>query len=95
MDDPKMNCPNCGAPIESPRCPYCGTLIIDFANIELNAFTYLRVKTPDGELCWFKAAPVMFTFEQEPDSFPVFTAEFKIIPSKDVYMQIFADKTED
>lgn len=24
------NCPNCGAPIETAKCPYCGTLFIDF-----------------------------------------------------------------
>lgn len=95
MFDPKMNCPHCGAPIESPKCPYCGTLIVDFANIDINIPTYLRVKTPNGGLCWFKAVPVALTFKQEPDSFPVFTAEFCIIPDKDVYMQMFTDTAKD
>ena len=25
------NCPNCGAPIESDKCAYCGTIFVDFA----------------------------------------------------------------
>ena len=25
------NCPNCGAPVESYRCSYCGAYIFDFA----------------------------------------------------------------
>ena len=25
------NCPNCGAPIETEKCPYCGTMFLDFA----------------------------------------------------------------
>lgn len=27
----RHNCPNCGAPIESVQCPYCGTMFYDFA----------------------------------------------------------------
>lgn len=30
----KTNCPNCGAPISSIECPYCGTVFYDFATID-------------------------------------------------------------
>lgn len=30
------NCPNCGAPIETEKCPYCGTIFLDFAATEPN-----------------------------------------------------------
>lgn len=26
----KLNCPNCGAPIASKTCPYCGTTLINY-----------------------------------------------------------------
>ena len=26
----KLNCPNCGAPIISKTCPYCGTTFINY-----------------------------------------------------------------
>ena len=29
------NCPNCGAPIETAKCPYCGTLFLDFGAIDI------------------------------------------------------------
>lgn len=28
------NCPNCGAPIDSDKCPYCGTRLINIAELE-------------------------------------------------------------
>ena len=26
----RLNCPNCGAPITSKTCPYCGTTFINY-----------------------------------------------------------------
>ena len=26
----RLNCPNCGAPITSETCPYCGTTLINY-----------------------------------------------------------------
>lgn len=31
----KHNCPNCGAPIETAECPYCGTMFLDFGAIDI------------------------------------------------------------
>ena len=42
-----LNCPNCGAPITSAQCEYCGTLFYDFANVEMGKPTYLRLKIGD------------------------------------------------
>ena len=30
----KLNCPNCGAPIEGEICQYCGTVFVDMAVID-------------------------------------------------------------
>lgn len=42
------NCPNCGAPIESEKCAYCGTVILDFAALQVGAPTYAKIKLPNG-----------------------------------------------
>lgn len=94
MFDTKANCPHCGAPIESMRCPYCGTLFLDFVNMDVDEPTYLRVKAPSGQLLLFKAAVGSMTFTQEPDCFPVFTAEFIIMPEKDAYMEILGNESD-
>lgn len=28
------NCPNCGAPIDGDKCPYCGTRLVNVADLE-------------------------------------------------------------
>lgn len=38
------NCPNCGAPIESEQCPYCGSVFIDFACLDSDKPFYIKVK---------------------------------------------------
>ena len=38
------NCPNCGAPIEAEKCPYCGTMLLDFAAMDADQPFYMKVK---------------------------------------------------
>lgn len=38
------NCPNCGAPIETEKCPYCGTMFLDFATMDADQPFYMKVK---------------------------------------------------
>ena len=47
-----LNCPNCGAPIEDTKCPYCGSVFIDFASMD-KPF-YLKIKH-DGKVMTCKA----------------------------------------
>lgn len=39
----RYNCPNCGAPIDSTQCPYCGTVFYDFTVIDSDKPTYIRM----------------------------------------------------
>lgn len=39
----RHNCPNCGAPIESTQCPYCGTVFYDFTTLDSDKPTYIRM----------------------------------------------------
>lgn len=43
-----LNCPNCGAPITSEQCPYCGTLFYDFSAIEIGKPCFLKIKWGDN-----------------------------------------------
>ena len=43
------NCPNCGAPIESEQCPYCGSIFVDFACLDADKPFYIKVKH-DGKI---------------------------------------------
>lgn len=54
MNSHLTNCPNCGAIIENPICPYCGTILYDFANIDTDSYSYIRMKIGNN-LVWFKA----------------------------------------
>ena len=40
----QLNCPNCGAPITSSTCPYCGSIFYDFVSLDCDKPTYVRVK---------------------------------------------------
>lgn len=43
------NCPNCGAPIETEKCSYCGTIILDFAAMDADQPFYMKIKQ-DGKI---------------------------------------------
>ena len=43
------NCPNCGAPIETEKYPYCGTIFLDFAAMDADHPFYMKVKK-DGKI---------------------------------------------
>lgn len=45
------NCPNCGAPITAEKCAYCGTVILDFAAIQVGAPSYVKFKLGDTYIC--------------------------------------------
>lgn len=54
-EEKKMtNCPNCGAPISGDACQYCGTVIWDFATIELGKPQWIKVKH-HGEIILVRA----------------------------------------
>lgn len=37
-----LNCPNCGAPVTSEKCEYCGAVFLDFAAIQVGAPSYVK-----------------------------------------------------
>ena len=49
----ELNCPNCGSPITSEKCPCCGAIFYDFASIAADAISYIKF-TQDGKTYLFK-----------------------------------------
>lgn len=49
-----LNCPNCGAPIDGEKCQYCGTVFYDFAAIDTDKPSYIKMRV-NGKLIMFKA----------------------------------------
>lgn len=64
-----LNCPNCGAPIESEKCPYCGSVFIDFASMDMDKPFYLKIKH-NGKVMTCKAriehAELSTSWDNEP-----------------------------
>lgn len=54
MKREKLNCPNCGAHIQSTQCPYCGTVFYDFTSIDSDKPTYIRMNWHGNQIV-FKA----------------------------------------
>jgi hypothetical protein len=65
------NCPNCGAPIENHKCPYCGTIFYDFAEFEVGKTAYIRLNV-NGNLNVFRAVLTDFEVIQDTDTYMYF-----------------------
>lgn len=63
----KLNCPNCGMPITSTECEYCGTLFYDFATLDTDKPTYVRIKYRD-DLIVAKAKVTDFSIRMESNN---------------------------
>ena len=60
------NCPNCGAPIETGKCPYCGTIFLDFAAVDADQPFYMKIKQ-DGKIYIMKAKMSSMELRIEPN----------------------------
>lgn len=60
------NCPNCGAPIETEKCPYCGTMFLDFAAMDADHPFYMKFKR-DGKIYILKVKMTSMELKTEHD----------------------------
>lgn len=58
----QFNCPNCGAPISSDICPYCGTAFLDWSCIDEGKANWIKVKI-HGKIHLLKAHMTSMDFE--------------------------------
>lgn len=60
-------CPVCGAPVEGEKCEYCGCVIYDFANIDCDKPSYIRIRM-GNQYITMKAIAVNPVFEFSSDT---------------------------
>lgn len=68
----EYNCPNCGAPIASEKCPYCGTVFWDFASIDMNDLNYLKIRC-NGRVYVCRAYLIEQEITQRPNTETFYT----------------------
>lgn len=56
------NCLNCGAPIETDKCPYCGTAFIDFACISADEPFFMKINHK-GTICIIRVRLISVSVE--------------------------------
>lgn len=61
-----INCPNCGAPIDGHKCQYCGTVIFDFAAIEVGKPIWISLKTESSDIYMAHVIPEIMEFKLCP-----------------------------
>lgn len=76
------NCPNCGAPIETEKCPYCGTVFVDFAAMDADQPFYMTVKK-GGKVYILKVKMSSMVIKTEPNVVydPLESTSLYIMPS--------------
>lgn len=52
-----LNCPNCGAPVQSDICPYCGSVFLDWACFDMNRPTFVKIRNHRGHIVMMKLSP--------------------------------------
>ena len=69
------NCPNCGAPIETAECPYCGTLFLDFGAIDIRGTgkpIFLRFNDGHGHTILRKVVLTSASIHEEPEDISLY-----------------------
>ena len=87
------NCPNCGAPIDGHKCQYCGTVIFDFASIEVGKPIWISLKTPDGKIHMMHVIADAMDIVMSPyvDG-PILHMEFSGIPNNDGVLHYISER---
>lgn len=60
------NCPNCGAPIEGDKCPYCGTEVIDLCCLDTDKPFCIKIRN-NGQIMKFKVMTRSINIESQRD----------------------------
>ena len=78
----KNSCPNCGAPVHSLQCPYCGTLHCsekELARISVGRKARVEFEADDGHLISFELFIERLTFDQQADILYSFGTAYRAV----------------
>ena len=60
------NCPNCGAPIDGDKCPYCGTEVIDLCCLDTDKPFFIKIRH-NGQILRFRVITRSINIESQYD----------------------------
>ena len=87
-----ISCPNCGGTVEGSRCPYCGSVFWDVADLEVGKPAWLRFRYNDRTIVC-KAIPKSFDIHyNDPEYLYADNRLYMMIASKpnfDISMNFF------
>ena len=75
----QLNCPNCGAPIVGEKCEYCGTVFYDWACLNMDRPSYIKMKIHDNlVLCKARMESISANYDCDmahlyADDLPIYT----------------------
>lgn len=72
-------CPNCGAPVKGHKCDYCGTIIFDFATIEVDKPFWISIKAPGGQIMLARVVLERFEIENPRTSWDTVYADNEVV----------------
>lgn len=80
-----LTCPQCGAPIEDEKCPYCGVVFYDFACCDTRRPFFLKIKR-DDQIHIFKVQMAECTVKYEPNETQLWSDDriFEVVRRPDI-----------
>lgn len=88
-----ISCPNCGGTVEGSKCPYCGSVFWDVADLEIGKPAWLQFKHNDRIfICKVIPERISITHKCEPTYF--YADNIKVVPvaaepSMDISLDFF------
>lgn len=67
-----LNCPNCGAPVQSDICPYCGSVFLDWACFDINRPTFVKIRDHRGHIVMMKLSPENVSIDYDYNSVEIY-----------------------
>ena len=74
-----ISCPNCGGTVVGSKCPYCGSVFWDVADLEIGKPAWIRLKHKDK----------IFIYKAIPENISI-TSIYGSRPTMDISMEFHA-----
>lgn len=85
-----LNCPNCGAPIDSDICPYCGSVFLDWTAYDMTKPTFVKVKGASGKYILLKLGAANISYKETYETLycdNLTTDRYVINPCRDITLE--------
>ena len=97
MKKVQTNCPNCGAVMTEDKCQFCGTILYDFACLDMDKPFYMKVKA-GNKIIRLKTKVERFDIQHSVDNAPDLYCDdklFSLIESEQISVHLDFVAVED